>query len=230
MLGLSMEARMARIEVMMETLMRDRGMTMTPMGSIEREENGSEGFRSDAAFAMPLLDPINPALAHIGQPQTYGNESTSWTQLVATNAGPPVDISPPRFVQLRSRLMPLPYPSLVEADRYLQSFFTDVHLRYPCINESNFRTRTNEMLASESIQASDTFLLALNYILFACCDVLLDVTPVRGDGRPPGWHWCEIVNGLIDKDSLLGEEFDLTLMQLLLFQVRTQYERMCYIY
>lgn len=58
---------MARIETMMEALIHERGMAMTPMGSIEREDNGSDGLRSEAAFALPLLDPINPALTQMEQ-------------------------------------------------------------------------------------------------------------------------------------------------------------------
>ena len=115
--------------------------------------------------------------------------------------------------------MPLPFPAPVEHERYLHAFFTDIHLRYPCIDEADFRTRTLELLTSDVVQASSTYLVALNYIIFACCDVLLSVTPPGNDSKPPGWNWCEMVNGLVDKESLLSGDIDLTLIQLLLFQV-----------
>lgn len=227
MLGLTMEARMARVEVMMEALMRDRGLTITPMGSIEREDSTSDGFRSENAFAMPLLDPINPALTQMDQQQLSTAEPTVWPhQSISSNISSPVPGPPPRLIQLRSRIMPLPLPSKAETERYLCSFFTDIHLRYPCIGETSFRARHTNMMASDYVQADDTYFLALNYMIFACCDAMQDTTGGGSDHRAPGWHWCELVNGLVDKDTLLAApDLDLTLIQLLLFQVNFMSKR-----
>ena len=66
----TVDARMARMEMMMEALMHDRGMPVPPAASVERHENNNiQGFRYGNAFEP--VDPINPALAHIGQPSTY---------------------------------------------------------------------------------------------------------------------------------------------------------------
>lgn len=218
MVGIPIEARMARIEMMMEALMRDRGMTMPPMGSIDRDDNHSDGFRSENAFSMPLLDPINPALAHMGPQPTYSHESPNWTQ-PSVHYVPTTSICPTRNIQLRNRIMPLPFPAPASYQHYMQSFFTDIHLRYPSLDEADFRIRSDSMLAGDYVQTHDTYLLALNYIIFACCDILLDQAAPSNDTKPRGWQWCELVNGLVDKDALLIGGMDLTLIQLLLFQV-----------
>ncbi|KAF1829155.1 hypothetical protein BDW02DRAFT_574240 [Decorospora gaudefroyi] len=172
--GMSMEARMARIEAMMEALLRDR---------------------DDTAFSMPPLDPINPVLAFMGQQPTQS--------------------SPPHLIHLGNR--PLPFPSPAEYEHYLSSFFTDVHLSHPCIDEAAFRSRSEQMLASTVIPPAEGHFLALNYIIFACCDVLLNVTPADA-GKPIGWRWAEIADHVLDKKSLLGGSGDVTLIQCLLFQ------------
>ncbi|CBX96119.1 hypothetical protein IAQ61_001301 [Plenodomus lingam] len=66
----TMDARMARIEMMMEAIMHDRGMSIPPLpGGIDRNDSNSDGFRYGSSFDP--VDPINPALAHIGQQSTY---------------------------------------------------------------------------------------------------------------------------------------------------------------
>lgn len=66
----TVDARMARIEMMMEALMHDRGMPIPPPGGNERHDsNNVQNFRYGTAFEP--VDPINPALAHIGQQSTY---------------------------------------------------------------------------------------------------------------------------------------------------------------
>ncbi|KAI8931533.1 hypothetical protein NX059_011190 [Plenodomus lindquistii] len=65
----TMDARMARIEMMMEAIMHDRGLVVPPLGAIERSDSNGDGFRYGSSFDS--VDPINPALAHIGQQSTY---------------------------------------------------------------------------------------------------------------------------------------------------------------
>ncbi|KAF2847482.1 hypothetical protein T440DRAFT_481710 [Plenodomus tracheiphilus IPT5] len=65
----TMDARMARIEMMVEALMHDRGMVVPPPAGIDRNESNGDGFRYGSSFDS--VDPINPALAHIGQQPTY---------------------------------------------------------------------------------------------------------------------------------------------------------------
>ncbi|KAI2477492.1 CaiA Acyl-CoA dehydrogenase [Pyrenophora tritici-repentis] len=204
--GMSIEARMARVEAMMEALMRDRGLTMTPAGSVEREDSGSEGFRGDTAFTGLPLDPINPVLAFMGQPSPFSQESSNPAQST---------VEPPHLVQLGNRTMPFPNPA--EYQQRLMSFFTDIHLSHPCIDEADFRSRSEHMLASPTIQSGESHFLALNYLIFACCDVLLNTKKI-GSTKPVGWQWLELADDILDKKSLLSGNGDLTLIQCLLFQ------------
>lgn len=197
-----MEARMARIETMMEALIHDRGMTMTPMGSIERDDTAS-----DVAFALPLLDPINPALAHMEHPADMAYESHDWRP----------SAEPPLTIRLDHR--PLPFPRLAEYRKYMDSFFADIHLRHPCIDQGDFRARGERILAGASLHANNVFFLALNYAIFACCDILLDSAIHVSDSKPTGWHWFQVADDLVDKNALLGGPPNLVLIQLLLFQV-----------
>jgi hypothetical protein len=202
---MTMEARMARVEAMMEALMRERGLTMTPMGSVERDDSVSDGFRGGdaAAFPIPPLDPINPALAFMGQSSTMSGTESSFTA------------DQPHLVHLGNQAMPFPSPA--EYQQYLMSFFTDIHLSHPCIDETDFRSRGEHMLANAAIQPEERHFLALNYIVFACCDVLLNVSPLD-TSKPAGWQWSEIADDLLDKKSLLSGNGDLTLVQCVLFQ------------
>ncbi|KAG9187183.1 hypothetical protein G6011_05054 [Alternaria panax] len=213
--GMSIEARMARIEAMMEALMRDRGLTMTPMGSVEREESGSDGFRGDAALSVPPLDPINPALAFMGQPSLFSHEPPDPGHSALPGSASPFTAEPPHLIQVGNKK--LPYPSPANYQQYLASFFTDIHLSHPCIDEPDFRSRSERMLASTTIPPEDRQFLALNYTIFACCDILLNVAPID-TGKPKGWRWLELADDLVDKRSLLSGSGDLTLIQCVLFQ------------
>jgi hypothetical protein len=208
---------MARVEAMMEALMRDRGLTMTPMGSIERDDSGSDGFRGDPAFSMPPLDPINPALVFLGQQPMFPQEPSNPTPAPVQSSGPPFDnTEQPHLVQLGNRTLPFPGPE--EYQQYLLSFFTDIHLSHPCIDEADFRSHSEHMLASTIISPSESHFLALNYTIFACCDVLLSVAPTDGS-KPRGWRWFELADHVLDKKSLLSGTGGLVLIQCVFYQV-----------
>jgi hypothetical protein len=205
---------------MMEALMRDRGLNMTPMGSIEREDSGSDVFRGDPAFPMPPLDPINPALAFMEQSSLFSQDAPNPTRSPVPVSGAPFGSAPPHLIHMGSRTMPFPGPA--EYQQYLLSFFTDIHLSHPCIDEAKFRRRSERVLTNNVIQLEENQFLALNYAIFACCDVLLNVTPADTN-TPAGWRWSEIVDDLLDKKSLLSGSGDLTLIQCVLFQVRLMF-------
>lgn len=209
-----METRMARIETMMEALLQDRGMTMTPLGSIEREESGSDGFRSENAFALPLLDPINPALAHMGQ-SAVPEDPMDWRRLASPHEPRTTGTESSSIINLDGRT--LPFPTLQEYHQYMRSFFCDIHLRYPCIEEDEFLARGERMVTERTAQTSEILFLALNYTIFAVCDVLSNV--LSPDGRPRGWHWFQVSNDLVDKKALFEGPGDLLRIQLLLFNV-----------
>lgn len=209
--GMTMEDRMARIEAMMEALMHERGMSFTPSGNIERE--GSEGFRSDMAFSMPILDPIHPALDQIAQqsPEQMPHPVPAGIPAMGSGAS--------AFVRVGNQSVPFPDPAGYQ--QYVAHFFGDVHLRHPCVDETDFNARTQRVVTSGATEPNDVHFLALCYVVFACCDAVLEATPstTSNSDKPPGWHWFQLAESIMDKKSSLTHSGDLTLIQYMLFQV-----------
>jgi hypothetical protein len=209
-IGMSMETRMARVEAMMEALMQERGLSFTPSGSIERGDDASEGFRSETTFSMPMpiLDPIHPAL------QQMGHASPEQTLAPTIPMDPLLGSDMMPSVRVENRNMPFPDPARYQ--QYVASFFGDVHLRHPCVDEVEFNARVQSLMTSGIAEKNDVHFLALCYLLFACCDVLLEKSP--SSHKPPGSNWYELADSIIDKKALLRGG-DWTLIQCLLFQV-----------
>jgi hypothetical protein len=208
---MTMEERMARMEMMMEALANDRGLSFTPDGRLARDQ--SVGRRSETAFTMPILDPIHPALDHMAQQSPEQMQHS----LLAETTGMEPDAT--AFVRAGNQNVPFPDPARYQ--QYVAIFFGDVHLRHPCVDEAEFNAHTQRVVTSGTTDSSDIHFLALCYVVFACCDILLDVVPAAaGDGdRPPGWQWYQLAESIVDKKSLLGGSDDLILVQYLLYQV-----------
>jgi hypothetical protein len=214
---------MERIETMMAALMRDRGVAMTPAGLVERENDGSDGMRGVNNVDMPVLDPINPVLMHMSRQSVFSPEPPNWTQASTSAVNPPAHARTQRLIYLGDdKYFPLSFPDTLELERYLTSFFSDVHPRYPCIDEAEFRAQSDSLLSKDNVvDPIDHPLLTLHYIIFACCDVLLEVTPSHSARAPAGLHWCEIAQIIVRQEDLLSGGDSLTLIQLLLYQVRS---------
>ncbi|KAH7070132.1 hypothetical protein FB567DRAFT_598677 [Paraphoma chrysanthemicola] len=207
-MGLTMEARMARIEAMMDALMHDRGLAFTPSGSIERE--GSDGFRSESAFSMPILDPIHPALDHMGHP------SPDRVLAPAALANAVIRQDATAHVRVGNRLLPFPTPERYQ--QYVAHFFGHVHPRHPCVDEIDFDAHTQRVVTEGAAGPSDAHFVALCYAIFACCDAVLHLTPSPSGSKPPGWHWYEIARDIADSNARPGANSGLALVQGLHFQ------------
>ncbi|KAF2650348.1 hypothetical protein K491DRAFT_608984 [Lophiostoma macrostomum CBS 122681] len=215
-LGLSMEARMARIEGMMESLIQDRYAGMNPRSSSEIEDVTMDEYNGEAmaqanmdAFAASLV-PVRappPAIprhvAHLPQHQS----------VPANNAFDRVEDAP----TVRHGGRDLHFPDPEDYQRYISAFFRDLNKYYPCVNETLFRSQSDAMLASTTINDDYTCHLALTYIIFACMDVLGDAARSGLRGRPAGWQWFQLADGLVDKRKFSGRG-DLGLVQCLVFQ------------
>lgn len=206
-LGLSMEARMARVEAMMETLLQDRAVTIMAHGGMERSESGS-----DMAISMPLLDPINPALALLGQssqnPYPQGSPASAIDPLLSTDT---------TTLRIGSRSIPFPTPIVYQG--YIDSFFRELQCFHPCVNERLFRTRSGNMVAKSEVHSDDACFLALNYIIFAWRDALSEAPePTPDDNKPAGWHWLQIADDVVGRRQFYGQG-DVSLAQFLVFKV-----------
>ncbi|KAF2117417.1 fungal-specific transcription factor domain-containing protein [Lophiotrema nucula] len=216
-LGISMEQRMSRIENMMEVLIQDRGVGMTPSGSLEREDSVSESFLGEAALQAP--DALYAAADSAGHQRgasfdaAYVFESFGIPPISAT--GPSQDMAGEPSAPAGSRTHTLPTPT--EHRKYLDAFFTEINPYQPCIDEAGFRTRCEHILATGSVAPNELSLLALNYLIFACVDITWGSTPPGVPYQAPGWRWYKL------GDELMGGRrpcsgADLDLMQYLIYE------------
>jgi hypothetical protein len=204
----TMEERMTRVEKMLEALMQERGLGFTPCGSIEREP--SVGFRSDTAFSMPLLD---PALDQMAQQAPGQTQDSSLPDAPAMG----LDAS----VYIRAGNQSVPFPDPTRYQQYVAQFFGDVHLHYPCVDENDFNTRVQQLVTHGATEPTDIRFLALAYVIFACCDVILAKSLVTANGvdKALGWQWYELADSIVDKTLLFSGSDDTTSIRYLLFQV-----------
>jgi len=213
-LGMSMEARMARIEGMMESLIQERGVSATPRGSLERDEAISDGLLSEAAMQAasdlfgPTLAPARRASSKLASPER--------TRHSISVMSPSNGADSPATIRVGSTNFSFPHPA--DYQRYMDFLFNDLNLYYPCINEADFRMRSEHMLAAQTIHSSDICLLALHYIVFACADIAVDSFPVSVGAKPPGWHWIQAATDLAGQRELSGRG-DLSLIQYLVLKV-----------
>ena len=207
--GLSMEARMARVEAMMEMLLQDRAMTMTPSGSIEREEAGR-----DMAMSIPLLDPINPALTLLDQPLQSGPSQDDMTSAIDPHLSTDT-------TTLRVGNRNFAFPTLNVYQNYITSFFQELQSLHPCVDEHFFRVRSDHMLAKSEVHSDDVCFLGLNYIIFAWRDILSRDKAPTSSGTRPGWHWLQLADDVVGTRQLHGQG-DQSLAHFLLYKVRSR--------
>lgn len=203
-LGSSMEARMARIESMMEALLQERAIYTTSLADLRHEGNGS-----DIAMSMSLSASVNPALPFLGQlPQNAPPQNAIDPLLDADTA----------TVRLGNRNLMFPDNAIYQG--YITMFFDEFHAYYPCVDEQRFRSRSQRILAVPEAHPGDACFLALNYIIFALHAVSNNPAAPDRQSKPPGWHWLQHADDVIGKRQLMGYG-DVSLAQFLLFKVST---------
>ena len=112
----------------------------------------------------------------------------------------------------------VPFPSQAEYIRYLDFVFEDINACHPCLNEHDFRSKCRALQTTRILESSDTCLLATNYILFACTDILTDFGSNRESAPQRGWQWYVMADELMAKRKITGRG-DVSLVQFLVFEV-----------
>lgn len=112
----------------------------------------------------------------------------------------------------------LPFPNPTEYTAYIEFFFDDINPCHPCANEADFRRRSEKLCAGSSVDNSEVCFLALNYIIFACADVLLGISTSGKQRAPPGWQWYLAANELVGGRKVSGRG-DFSLVQFLVYEV-----------
>lgn len=113
----------------------------------------------------------------------------------------------------------LPFPNSLDYENYVDFFFNDINPNYPCVNEGDFRQKSKNLPGCPFPNEDDTCFLALNYIVFACSDILRDIDTAQDRAPRPGWDWFLAADTLVGKRKLSGQA-DLCLIQFLIFEVR----------
>ena len=110
------------------------------------------------------------------------------------------------------------FPTREKYASYIDFFFDDINPCHSCVNEVDFRGRSQRLLACDVVDRSENCFLALNYIIFACSDILVNV--VAAEERRPlaGWQWFLVADELVGKRKLSGRG-DLSLVQFLVYEV-----------
>lgn len=201
-LGPSMEARMARIESLMEALLQERAIYTTSPAGLHHDDNGSDFAMSmsigdSSCMDRPPQDPPPPPLQ---------------------NAIDPLLVTDTANIRVGNRSFILPDSATYQT--YITTFFHEIHGYYPCIDEQQFRDRSQRVLAAPEVHTDDVCFLALHYVMFALHAVSNNTTAPDRQSKPPGWHWLQIADNIVGRRQLTGHG-DLSLAQCLLFKVRT---------
>ncbi|KAH6629184.1 hypothetical protein C7974DRAFT_182614 [Boeremia exigua] len=197
-LGLSMEARMSRIEVMMEALLQERAMYAASNGNPERDDTGS-----DIPMSLPLVDPINPALSFLSQPPHDSQPQDAIDPLLGTDT---------TTIRFGGQSFVFPVPTVYQ--NHIDTFFRELQVCHPCIDEHLFRTRSVKMLAEAKVHPDNACFLALNYIIFALHAASTEGTRPGSDDKLAGWHWLQLADDVIGKRQFYGQG-DISLAQFL---------------
>jgi hypothetical protein len=210
-----MEARMARIESMMDSLIQERALSTTPQGSVERDEAISDTLLNESAIQSGS-DMVTPQLSRV-RLASFKLESPDRSRPPISVLSPSSGADSPATVRVGAKSYAFPNPTHVQ--KYVDIFFSDVASYYPCVNEADFRIRSEKLLAARAIYAGDICLLALNFLVFACSDIVVAASSSLGNNRPAGWQWYQQAEELISRRDIYGQG-DLSLIQVLIIKVR----------
>jgi hypothetical protein len=208
--GASMEARMARIEGMMEALVQKNGISITTRETMESGASRAEEYQYDGDAYAANLVPVHPQL---GFPQ----ERPESDQRDSISSPAAMHIDSPNTIRVgeSNRAYPFPRPSAYQ--KYIDTYFREISPCVPCIDQAPFQAISEHMLSQSPIPASSIALLALQYIIFACVDILGDTDPFRGS-TPRGWDWYQVADELVGT-KWLAEGGNMRLIQFFLIKV-----------
>ncbi|KAJ8133242.1 hypothetical protein O1611_g380 [Lasiodiplodia mahajangana] len=218
----AIEARMKNMESMIRTLVE-----LIPQGSARANHelpqlDEESGFQGDTAFRAPV-NAFNLQLAslreQLGHPTSLSssNQRMEDAHTHRDSMSTVTNQSTDALKTMRLGGKSLSFPSEVQYARYLDFIFKDINASHPCLNEMDFRSRSKRLVSTHMLEPSDACFLATNYILFACTDILTDVSLIQNQNRLPGWQWYLAADDIMCHRKLSGRD-GLDLIQLLIFE------------
>ncbi|KAI0098728.1 fungal-specific transcription factor domain-containing protein [Nemania sp. FL0031] len=220
--GLAIETRMKNMESMIRTLTELIPQSSTGINHELSQPDEDSGFQGDTAFQAPV-DAFNVQLASLREQLGHPTSSQSSSQEInrshthrdSTSTVTNQNEDSLEIVRLGGKS--LPFPSDAKYSHYLGFVFRDINASHPCLNGGDFRLRSRRLISTRTLEPSDACFLATNYILFACTDILTDISLVQNQNRPPGWHWYLAADNLMCHRKLSGRG-GLDLIQFLVFE------------
>lgn len=224
----SLDARVERLERSMQAVTErlDGYESTSPADEIEGPDQS--GFRGDTAFQSPI-DQFNESLAQVKQQLGFVKPQPPTSSPASTRASYPTQrpsesILPPLrrehssgSIEIRIASKTFPFPSPSQYRRYLDFMFDDINACHPCVNENDFRARSEAMLANPQLERRESSFLALHYIIFACADILQEVSRTEEGRNAAGSHWYQAADDLVGRTKYSGQG-DLSLVQFLIFE------------
>lgn len=211
------EDRLARIEAKLDRLAAASALRRNSHSGYE-SDHAAEDFQGDTAFQAPVTafnDSLNPVRAQIGIFETASAGLD--TEVCADRSSASHAVSARNCIFVGTS--PVLFPGSAEYETYLHFFFADINPCHSCVNEADFRSKADRILASGRVGRDDTCFLALNYIIFACADILQDVAPaaVSNAENLPGWQWFQLADDLVGRRKV-GGPGDTSLVQFLVYE------------
>jgi len=216
-----MEARLLKMESALQTM---AALLPNAGGSIHVEDertHDARSFRGDTAFNVPV-DVFNANLAPLREQLGCQDVSFPSRQNVSSPSTPhalslhSIGRHQEDTIFLGHRR--LPFPSPADYMRYLDFIFDDINACHPCLNEAEFRSKCEPLITRRSVGPSESCLLAINYILFACADILRYTGPMSLATCLPGWRWYLAADDIMGNRKINGRG-DLSLIQFLVYEV-----------
>jgi len=212
---------MARIEGLMEMMVQERGLASGNVrGSIESDKASSSREPQGANASAHLIDtpntnPISTRQLFVTPHDSlFRRASLDSLQLPVQNVFSSQQ-KPAFLIRVGSRT--LPFKTEAEYHVCIDFFFSDINTLFPCVNETEFRSRMGTASTRRFQEGDDLCFLALNYVMFACLETCASGL-VRPGGVPNGWEWFKLADELLEKRKISGRA-DIDLIQALIYEV-----------
>jgi hypothetical protein len=216
---LSFEERLSRLETKFESFSSRMGESLRTSAEPEQEREGD--YQGGTALNAPINafnNSIQPIRDQLGLPSHHSPALTHLNQQGrASDAfeSPSIAHDPAQCIRVGSRT--LLFPSSQDYEEYARFFFDDINPCHCCVNEADFRQRSRKLAMERTVGKDDVCFLALNYIIFACADILRHSSTATSQDKLPGWQWFQVADGLVGKRKVSGRG-DISLVQFLVYE------------
>ncbi|KAJ9613883.1 hypothetical protein H2200_002019 [Cladophialophora chaetospira] len=222
----SVEHRLSRLEAKIDALVSpQREPSVRSDEAAESPFEAAEDFQGDTTFEAPL-SALNANLESVKAQLGLGDWTADPITSPSTRSDlPDAQITGPfspwsastRGVRVGAQF--LPFPSPADYQKYIDFFFDDINPCHSCVNEADFRHKNRNLARGAFARNDDICFLALNYIIFACADILRNVDPIPSSRSAlcPGWNWFLASDALLRKRKLSGKA-SLCLIQFLIYE------------